>query len=134
MTNMLADIILIIHVAFVLFVVLGLLLILVGGWIGWRWIRNPWFRSLHLAGIGLVIIQAWLGIICPLTTWEMSLRESAGQTTYGGTFVSYWLHRLLYYEAPAWVFAVCYSAFGLVVVLTWVKFRPRPFGNDSPRP
>lgn len=78
----LADIVLIAHVAFVAFVVLGLLLILYGGCRNWRWIRNPWFRVLHLVAIGLVVIQSWLGIICPLTTLEVALRERAGQVTY----------------------------------------------------
>lgn len=127
----LADVALIAHVAFVTFVVGGLLLILLGGFRGWNWIRNPWFRILHLVGIGLVVVQAWLGIICPLTTLEMALRASAGDSTYGGTFVAHWLQRLIYYEAPPWVFAVCYTMFGLAVVGSWVKFRPRRFGVSN---
>ena len=127
----LADVVLIIHAAFVGFVVFGLVLILLGGLLRWRWIRNPWFRTLHLGGIVLVVVQAWLGIVCPLTILELSLRERAGQATHDGTFISYWLHRLLYYEAPAWVFVACYTAFGLIVVLSWVKFRPRSFRTTS---
>lgn len=123
----LADFVLIVHVSFVAFVVLGLLLILVGGACGWRWVRNPWFRAAHLAGIGLVVVQAWLGIVCPLTTLEMWLRELAGDVTYSGTFIAHWLQRLLYYEAPPWVFAVAYTIFGLAVVASWVKVRPRAF-------
>jgi hypothetical protein len=76
-----ADFVLMTHVSFVGFVIVGLLVILIGGACGWRWIRNPWFRALHLAGIGLVVAQAWLGVICPLTTLEMYLREKAGEST-----------------------------------------------------
>jgi hypothetical protein len=123
----LADLVLVTHVSFVAFVVLGLLAILCGGFAGWRWIRNPWFRGAHLAGIGLVVVQAWLGVICPLTTLEMYWREKAGDATYGGTFIAHWLQNLLYYEAPPWVFVVCYTAFGVAVIGSWVKFRPRPF-------
>src|SRR6267142_5094643 len=123
----LADLVLITHVSFVVFVVVGLLAILCGGLAGWQWIRNPWFRAVHLAGIGLVVVQAWLGVICPLTTLEMSLREKAGDATYGGTFIAHWLQKQLYYEAPSWVFIVCYTLFGLAVVASWLKFRPRPF-------
>jgi len=122
-----ADFVLMTHVSFVAFVIVGLLVILIGGACGWRWIRNPWFRVLHLAGIGLVVAQAWLGVICPLTTLEMYLREKAGESTYSDTFIAHWLQRLLYYEAPAWVFAVAYTLFGSAVVAGWVKFRPRPF-------
>jgi hypothetical protein len=112
-------------------VILGLVLIIVGGFGGWRWIRNPWFRAGHLAGIALVVVQAWLGIVCPLTTLEMALRHRAGDATYGGTFIAHWLQRLLYYDAAPWVFIVAYSAFGLAVVGSWLKFRPRSFRANS---
>jgi polyferredoxin len=125
--RLLADVALAPHVAFVAFVVLGLLLVVVGGFAGWRWIRNPWFRAGHFAAIGLVVGQAWCGVICPLTTLEMSLRERAGEVTYGGSFIAHWLQRLLYYNAPPWVFVVAYTVFGLLVVGTWWRFRPRPF-------
>ena len=125
--QMLADLVLATHIAFVAFMVAGLLLIVIGGFCGWRWIRNPWFRSLHLAGIGLVVVQTWWGMICPLTKLEMFLRERAGEATYRGDFIAHWLQRLLYYEAPPWVFTVFYTLFGLAVIGSWWKFRPRPF-------
>src|SRR6478609_8751031 len=121
----LADGVLVIHIAFVAFVVLGLLVILWGGFRGWKWIRNPWFRATHLVGIGLVVVQAWFGIVCPLTVLEMHLRDKAGDATYDGTFIAHWLRRLLFYDAPPWVFAVCYSLFGLAVIGSWWRFRPR---------
>ena len=126
-----ADIVLITHVAFVAFVMVGLLLILCGGFRGWKWIRNPWFRAAHLVGIALVVVQAWLGVVRPLTTLEMHLRQKAGDATYGGTFIGHWLQQLLYYEAPPWVFVVCYTCFGFAVLLSWIKFRPRPFRLDA---
>jgi len=120
-----ADGILFVHVLFAAFVVLGLLLILAGGAFSWSWVRNPWFRRAHLAAIAIVVLQSWFGRICPLTTWEMALRARAGDAVYTGSFIAHWLERLLYYEAPAWVFAVVYSAFGLLVVLSWFRVRPR---------
>jgi hypothetical protein len=125
----LADLVLIVHVVFVAFVVVGLPLILVGGCCGWKWIRNPWFRALHLAAIGVVAVQAWLGIVCPLTILEMRLREKAGDTSYSGTFIAHWLQKILFYEAPAWVFIAGYTVFGLLVVASWFLFKPRPFGK-----
>lgn len=122
-----ADLVLIVHVSFVAFVVVGLLLILIGGVCAWSWVRNPWFRLAHLAGIALVVVQAWLGIVCPLTTLEMWLRELGGDETYSGTFIAHWLQKLLYYQAAPWVFAVAYTLFGLAVVASWVKVRPRAF-------
>jgi hypothetical protein len=126
-----ADLVLMTHLGFVMFIVMGLLVILVGGYSGWNWIQNPWFRWLHLAGIALVISQSWMGIVCPLTTLEMALRDRAGDLTYRGTFIAHWLQLVLYYEAPQWVFGLVYGVFGSMVVVGWFKFRPRPFWNQT---
>ncbi len=119
-----ADLMLAGHASFVLFVILGLALILIGGARGWCWVKNPWFRLGHLLAIGVVVAQAWLGAICPLTTLEMALRTRAGGAVYSGSFVAHWMEKLLYYEAPLWVFAICYTAFGLLVVASWIVVRP----------
>jgi len=120
----LADTILLLHSSFVVFVVVGLALILLGGWLGWNWVRNPWFRIAHLVSIGIVVAQAWLGVICPLTILEMYFRKKAGDNTYSGSFIAYWLDKLLYYEAPFWVFVVVYTVFGFIVVMSWLWVRP----------
>ena len=79
-----ADAVLLLHVLFVVFVVVGLLLILAG----------------------------------------RLLRSKAGDTTYAGSFVSHWLEAILYYRAPAWVFAASYTAFAAIVVWSWVRVPP----------
>ena len=124
---LLADAVLTLHVLFVGFVVLGLLLVLLGKIRGWHWVRNPWFRTAHLGAIGFVVAEAWLGVRCPLTTWEMALRARAGDSAYSGDFIAHWLERLLYYSAPEWVFMVLYTGFGALVALSWLWVRPRPF-------
>ena len=125
-----ADVILLLHVLFVGFVVLGLALIAAGGLSGWSWVRNPWFRLVHVVAIGIVVVQSWFGAICPLTIWEMALRSQAEGATYTGTSISYWLGRMLYYQAPPWIFVVIYTVFGALVVacLFWVRpLSPRQF-------
>ena len=122
-----ADTILITHVLFAAFVVVGLPMIFAGKLFSWSWVRNPWLRLAHLVGIGVVVLQSWIGVICPLTTWEMTLRSKAGDTTYAGSFISHWLETLLYYQAPEWVFIVCYTVFGALVLASWLWIRPRPF-------
>ena len=77
--TLLADAILVVHALFVLFVICGLFLTMAGGVLGWRWVRNGWFRGFHLAGIGVVVLQSWFGMFCPLTTWEHELRLAAGR-------------------------------------------------------
>lgn len=126
----LADVLLLLHVLVAVFVVAGLVAIYVGWTLAWSWVRNPWFRILHVAAIGIVSIQSWVGVICPLTIWEMSLRTKAGDTVYSGTFISHWLETLLYYQAPAWLFVVVYSAFFALVVASWFVVRPRSFGGS----
>ena len=120
-----ADVLLFSHVLFVAFVVFGLALILIGGALEWQWGRNRLFRIAHLPAIAIVVLQAWVGVICPLTTWEMALRERAGANTYAGSFISHWLEALLYYQAPAWVFTVAYTVFAALVVASWFWVRPR---------
>ena len=119
-----ADALLVTHALFVGFVVIGLALIFAGKWLGWRWVRHRGFRIAHLLAIAIVVLQSWLGIICPLTVWEMHLRARAGDTVYAGSFVSHWLERLLYYQAPDWVFIVVYTLFGALVVASWRWVRP----------
>jgi Protein of Unknown function (DUF2784) len=124
-----ADGLLLLHVLFVAFVVLGLALIIAGGLRNWHWVRNPWFRSAHLAAIGVVVAQAWLGRLCPLTVGEMALRQRAGDAVYRGSFIAHWLDELLYFDAPGWVFTAVYSLFALLVGLSWFLVRPRSFGR-----
>lgn len=120
----LADAILFVHVLFVAFVVFGLLLIYIGWLLHWHWVRNTWFRIVHLVSIGVVMLQSWFSVVCPLTVWEMALRDNAGASVYSGTFISHWLDSLLYYQAPEWVFAVLYTGFALLVIATWFLVPP----------
>ena len=126
-----ADVLLITHTLFVAFVVLGLVAIYLGFWLSWGWVRNFWFRALHLGGMGFVVLESWAGVICPLTIWEMQLREKAGQATYAGSFIQHWLQSLLYYEAPDWVFMIIYTVFGSLVLASWFIVRPRRRSNGD---
>lgn len=128
---MLADAVLALHAFFVAFVLLGLALVLAGGAWRWAWVRNPWFRALHLLAIVFVAAQTWLGIECPLTTLEMALRVRAGEAVYAGSFIGHWLQAILYFSAPNWVFALCYSLFALAVAAAWVWVRPRSIARRS---
>jgi hypothetical protein len=83
------------------------------------------FRVVHLASIGVVVLQAWLGVICPLTIFENWLREKAGGAIYEMTFIGHWSSRLLFYEAPSWVFTLCYTLFGAMVLACFIGYPPR---------
>ena len=126
-----ADAILALHVLLVAFVVIGLVLIFIGKARRWSWVRNPWFRVMHLLTVGTVAIQSWLGAICPLTKIEMALRSRAGETIYKGSFITYWLETILYLQLPPWVFTVCYTVLGAVVIGSWFWVAPRPFTKSK---
>ena len=119
--SLLADTILVIHVSFVVFVVFGFMLILLGLLARWSWIHNRKFRITHLGAIGYVVLQAWFGQLCPLTVWENELRRRAGQSDYAETFIEHWLHEVLFYQAEPWLFTTIYTCFGALVVLVWLQ-------------
>jgi hypothetical protein len=120
----LADLVLAIHFAVVVFVIGGLLAIVAGNRIGWRFVNGWWFRLAHLAAIGVVVAQAWLGVRCPLTTLESWLRMQAGADGYETSFIEHWLSALLFYNAPSWVFTAAYTLFGAAVAASWWFFPP----------
>jgi hypothetical protein len=119
----LADAILAAHFMFVLFVVGGFALILVGARLRWSWVRARFFRSLHLGAILVVAAESLAGVACPLTVWEDALRRSGAQDA---GFVGRWVARLLYYDFPEWVFAAAYAAFAIAVALAWRLVPPHP--------
>lgn len=128
----LADVVLAAHVAIAAFVVCITLALLIGGPLGWRWLRRPWLRWTHVALVVVIALQAWLGRLCPLTIWEQWLRARAGQAVYTESFVAHWLSRLLFFEAPWWVFVAAYSVLVLVVVAAWFRWPPRARRADRP--
>jgi len=130
----LADAVLLLHFGIVLFVVLGLPLIVIGNRAGWAWANEFWWRLAHLVAIAVVALQAWLGQYCPLTILESWLRVQAGESGYAGSFIEHWLQSVLYYQAPLWVFAILYTAFGLTVAWAWWRYPPqarRPKNSDA---
>lgn len=123
--QLMANAVLVIHASIVVFVIGGLLATLTGGALRWSWTRNLWFRAAHLGAIVFVVLESWLGIVCPLTTLEQWLRVRAGQAAYDGDFIAYWLSRFMFFNAPAWAFIAAYSVFGLLVIGSWIWLPPR---------
>lgn len=124
---LLADGVLLLHAAVVLFVVGALLAVMLGYRRGWRWVRAPAFRVAHLAAVGCVAAQSWFGVDCPLTTLELALRARAGAPLAGGDtgFVARGVQWLLYWDAPPWVFVVVYTVFLSLVVWLWWRYPPQ---------
>ena len=118
---MLADLLLVLHFGVAAFILGGLVLTWLGAALRWGWVRNPWFRYLHLGAIVFVAGEALLGIACPLTVWEDLLRGGLRPES----FVGRWTYRLLYYQAPEWVFTLAYAAWAAATLATLALVPPR---------
>ena len=128
---MMADVLLVVHFLIAAFIVLGLAAVWLGAALGWRWVRNPWFRYLHLGAIVFVAAEAVFGVACPLTVWEDLLR--GGRSMDGGaeSFVARWLRALLFYQAPEWVFTAAYLAWATATLVTLRLVPPRASRKTS---
>jgi hypothetical protein len=123
--GLLADAIVALHVAYVVYILFGQLAILTGWGLQWQWIRNPWFRLTHLLAIVIVAMEALGGVECPLTKWEVDLRGLAGQEVSDATFIGRFMHSILFYDVPLWILNTCYIAFAFVVVGSFLLIPPR---------
>ena len=81
-----ADLLVVLHVGFILFVVFGGLLV-------WRW---GWLVLLHLPAVVWGALLEFYGWLCPLTPWEQQLRLAAGEVGYTGSFIAHYLLPVLY--------------------------------------
>lgn len=116
----LADLLLWLHTLIIAGAVLPVPLVIIGKCMKWQWIYGNWFRFGHLGLIAFVVVNTWFGNLCPLTIWESNLRIAAGEKGYSQSFVSTWFSQLIYIDLPSYVFAIAYSAFGLLVLfLLW---------------
>jgi len=132
MYGFLADLIVAIHVGYVGYVVIGQFLILAGWLLGWKWVRNFWFRMSQFVMMMVVVYEEIRDIRCPLSVWEEHFRQLAGQPSTGESFMGRILHSLLFYEAPPIVFTIGYMSFGALVLATFLFCRPRwPFERKA---
>ncbi|HVD33817.1 MAG TPA: DUF2784 domain-containing protein [Gemmatimonadales bacterium] len=103
MLPLLADLVVVVHFMFVLFVVLGGLLVL-------RW---PRLAYLHLPAATWGVVIEFAGWVCPLTPLEQSLRLKAGEQGYSGSFIEHYLLPLLY---PSALTRTIQVALGIIVI------------------
>lgn len=118
---MAAVMVLSLHLAIIAFNVAGCLLIPLGAWLGWRWVRAFWWRLAHVLSLAVVALQAMLGRACFLTIWQGDL---AG-TEHVEPLIEKWMNGLIYWSLPLWVFAAAYVAVFVYVLALWIWVRPR---------
>ncbi len=141
MISFLSDLILILHFAYVLFCVGGEMIILVSPILRlvygerkvppflfrvFRLIGNRTLRVVHLIAVGIVGLEGAIGVLCPLTIWEYTLRRAAGQRVEEEIpLISRIIRSILFYDFPPWVFTVLYVGFALLVLVTFFLIPPR---------
>lgn len=120
-----ADLIVFFHFLYVLFTVGGEVLVLLGGVIGWHWVRNRVFRITHLLASFFVAVEALAGAMCPLTTIEYILRQRAGQIVDNEiSFVGRLTRSIIFYDFPAVFFTLLYVGFASLVIITYFLIKP----------
>lgn len=131
----LANIVVALHIGYVSFVVVGLAAVLVGGLLGWRWVRNPWFRIIHLVMIGVVALETVIELTCPLTTLENYLRALGGDPALEGDFIGRMLRSFIFLpiEDTHWVFKLMYFGFAALVLAAFILVPPRWERSAAPK-
>ena len=129
--SLLADVIVVVHLAYACFVLFGLIGIVVGAWCGWTWIRNFPLRITHLVCTLFVPLETILRMTCPLTTLENYFLRASGTAGYNRSFIGNLVSEILFYDFPEWVFAVMYMVMGTVAVVYFVRVPPsRPVRSN----
>ena len=132
-SSLTANFILVIHFAWVVWMIAGILLAV----LGFRWPRLwGWriFRIAHLVGlIGTATVPFWAGGICPLTTLDWQMRSPDPASGEPQPFLVYWLDRLLYWDVDPLVLSLAIAAGALLTVIVFILHPPwRYRGKSSP--
>ena len=126
----LADVVVLVHAAFIVFVTLGALLAL-------RWPRIVW---LHIPCLGWGILLEVTRWVCPLTPLEVRLREAAGGAGYSGGFIDHYLLPVIYpaglTQRAQWLLALLLFAvnLGLYGLVLWRHRRTADQRDRQPTP
>ena len=107
------------HVAVIAFNVFGLVVIPLGAWRGWAFVRGFWWRALHLALLVVVALQPLFGRACFLTLWQAALEQDAGQTASREPLIARWIDSIIFWNLPVWFFAALYVAVLIYALALW---------------
>jgi hypothetical protein len=123
---LMADLVAVAHFCFLAFIVGGQLLVLIGWLAGWSWVRNFWFRVLHLGCIAFVAAEGLCGVQCPLTVWETAYRGGDLFNVSGSSWIGTVCHWVIYFRGVSIErLQQGHIAFALLVLTTFVFAPPR---------
>lgn len=115
----LALTVLAVHVAVIAFNIFGLIVIPLGAWRGWAFVRGFGWRAVHLALLFVVALQAVFGRACFLTLWQAALEQTAGQTGSREPLIARWIDSVIFWNLPIWFFAALYVAVLIYALALW---------------
>lgn len=115
----LALAVLAVHAAVIVFNIFGLIVIPLGAWRGWDFVRGFGWRALHLALLFVVVLQALLGRACFLTLWQAALEQNAGQAASRQPLIARWVDSVIFWNLPIWFFAALYVAVLVYALALW---------------
>src|SRR5262249_26416576 len=102
------------HLGVIAFNIAGLIVIPLGAWLGWGFVRIFWLRLVHLGSLGVTAVQAVFGGDCFLTGWPSALSGEAPQP-----LITRFVNSLIYWPLPIWVFTAAYVAVFLYTLALW---------------
>ena len=117
---LIADIVLLFHFFIVVFITFGFVLIPIGYYFDWLWIKNKKLRLLHFGMMIFITFETLLGIACPLTILENNLRG----VDENQLFISMWISEIIYWDFPSNFFIILYFLFLGWTFLIWKKCPP----------
>ena len=123
--SLVADIIVVIHLAYACFVLFGFIGILIGTRCRWSWIGNFPFRITHLICTVFVPLESLFRMTCPLTILENYFLKVSGASGYERSFIGNLASKLLFYDAPEWAFAIIYLALAVMVIFYFFHSPPK---------
>jgi uncharacterized protein DUF2784 len=109
----LADLVLVLHLAYLAFIPIG-------GFLAWRW---RWVMWPHLAAVAVALVSVTVGFDCPLTSWEQSLRRRGGERAYTNGFVDHYLTGRVYPHGYDWLVQLIFVS---CVVISYAVLLTRP--------
>ena len=127
MAAWLPGLVLALHLVVIAFNLFGLVAIPAGGRLNWSFVRVLWWRSLHLASLAVVALQALLGRACFLTIWQDELGGAAQQPP----LIMRVVNSLIYWPLPVWAFTAIYIAVFAYTIALWFLVPPGPSRRPS---
>ena len=115
-----SEIVLLVHFCIFLFILLSFFFIPIGYHQKWKWVKNRYYRSIHIILMGIIFIETILGFMCPLTILENFLRND---TKVNNKFTEI-IHLIMYWDLPSYQFIILYLLSILYLVFLWFFFKP----------